>query len=158
MARPPIVARPGSQLFGRQLEAALDYLEANGGGGGATNLTYTALTRLLESSSGTDVTLPLVGSDPGLMSAADKTKLDGIASGATANAADASLRDRTTHTGSQAISTVTGLQAALDGKAAVSHTHTSSQITDLGVGFVVENRTSDPGSPVTGQIWLRTDL
>lgn len=24
--------------------------------------------------------------------------------------------------------------------------------------FVIENRTSDPGSPVTGQIWLRTDL
>jgi hypothetical protein len=23
---------------------------------------------------------------------------------------------------------------------------------------VIENRTSDPGSPVTGQIWLRTDL
>lgn len=26
------------------------------------------------------------------------------------------------------------------------------------VSFVVENRTSDPGSPVTGQLWLRTDL
>ncbi|GAJ22967.1 unnamed protein product [marine sediment metagenome] len=24
--------------------------------------------------------------------------------------------------------------------------------------FVVENRTSDPSSPVDGQIWLRTDL
>lgn len=46
--------------------------------GGATNLTYTASTRLLESSTGTDVTLPLVSFDPGLMSAADKTKLDAI--------------------------------------------------------------------------------
>ncbi|MEG4315346.1 hypothetical protein U8L64_10085 [Pseudomonas sp. FIP_A4] len=45
-----------------------------------------------------------------------KTKLDGIAAGATANATDAQLRDRTTHTGTQAISTVTGLQTALDGK------------------------------------------
>lgn len=26
------------------------------------------------------------------------------------------------------------------------------------VEFVIENRTSDPGSPVSGQIWLRTDL
>lgn len=26
------------------------------------------------------------------------------------------------------------------------------------VSFLVENRTSDPGSPTTGQIWLRTDL
>jgi len=24
--------------------------------------------------------------------------------------------------------------------------------------FVIENRTSDPGSPVPGQLWLRTDL
>ena len=24
--------------------------------------------------------------------------------------------------------------------------------------LVIENRTSDPGSPVTGQIWLRVDL
>lgn len=45
-----------------------------------------------------------------------KTKLDGIAAGATANATDAQLRDRATHTGSQAISTVSGLQTALDGK------------------------------------------
>lgn len=50
----------------------------------------------------------------GFMSAADKTKLDGIANGATANATDAQLRDRATHTGEQAISTVTGLQSALD--------------------------------------------
>ncbi|MCD6531264.1 hypothetical protein J7K99_02330 [bacterium] len=27
-----------------------------------------------------------------------------------------------------------------------------------GVGFVIENRTSDPSSPVVGQIWIRTDL
>lgn len=47
---------------------------------------------------------------------ADKTKLDGIATGATLNSSDASLRDRATHTGAQVISTVTGLQAALDGK------------------------------------------
>lgn len=51
--------------------------------------------------------------DPGLISAADKTKLDGIATGATANAADASLRDRTTHTGEQALDTITGLVSAL---------------------------------------------
>lgn len=45
---------------------------------------------------------------------AEKNKLAGIASGATANATDAQLRDRATHTGSQAISTVTGLQGELD--------------------------------------------
>lgn len=48
---------------------------------------------------------------------AEKAKLGGVATGATANATDAALRDRGTHTGAQAISTVTGLQAALDLKA-----------------------------------------
>ena len=40
---------------------------------------------------------------------AAKTKLDGIASGATANATDAQLRDRSTHTGTQTAGTITGL-------------------------------------------------
>jgi hypothetical protein len=52
------------------------------------------------------------------MAPAQHTKLAGIATGATANATDAALRDRATHTGSQAISTVTGLQTVLDGKEA----------------------------------------
>lgn len=62
---------------------------------------------------------------------AEKTKLTGIATSATKNATDADLRDRTTHTGSQPISSVTGLQTALNGKAASSHTHVQSDITDL---------------------------
>ena len=51
-------------------------------------------------------------------STAEKNKLAGVADGATANATDAQLRDRSTHTGAQAISTVTGLQGALDAKEA----------------------------------------
>ena len=51
---------------------------------------------------------------PGTMSAADKTKLDGIATGATANSSDATLLARANHTGEQAISTITGLQTELD--------------------------------------------
>ena len=68
--------------------------------------------------------------------------------------------------------------------AAASHTHAASAITSgtldaariptldaistpvasvnfngqQATSFVIENRTSDPGSPTTGQIWLRTDL
>ncbi|KFJ11274.1 hypothetical protein DR66_2786 [Delftia acidovorans] len=41
-------------------------------------------------------------------------KLGGVATGATKNATDAQLRDRSTHTGEQAIASVTGLQDALD--------------------------------------------
>lgn len=49
-------------------------------------------------------------------SSAAKTKLDGIEEGATANATDAQLRDRSTHTGVQPISSVTGLQTSLNSK------------------------------------------
>ena len=88
-------------------------LEAGGGGGGgATDLAYTPATRLLASSTGADVTLPLVGADAGLMSSADKTKLDGIATGATANSSDATLLDRANHTGTQDASTITGSKLA----------------------------------------------
>lgn len=62
---------------------------------------------------------------------AEKTKLSGIATSATANATDAQLRDRSTHTGTQAISTVTGLQTELDSKALSSHPHTIANVTGL---------------------------
>jgi len=55
-----------------------------------------------------------------------------ISTTATANATDAALRDRATHTGAQAISTVTGLQAALDGKAPSVHTHGVTDLTATG--------------------------
>jgi hypothetical protein len=47
----------------------------------------------------------------GSLSASDKTKLDSVAAGATVNASDASLRDRSTHTGTQAATTLTGTLA-----------------------------------------------
>lgn len=46
----------------------------------------------------------------------EKSKLAGIASGATANSSDATLLARANHTGTQAISTVDGLQGELDVK------------------------------------------
>lgn len=53
---------------------------------------------------------------PGLMHYADKNKLDGIEDGATANQTDSYLLNRVNHTGTQSISTVSGLQSALDTK------------------------------------------
>ena len=60
----------------------------------ATNLSYTASTRLLESSTGTDVTLPEVvaGGNSGLITGADKTKIDGIEAGATGDQTAAEIR------------------------------------------------------------------
>lgn len=56
------------------------------------------------------------GSAQVMMSASERTKLGTVSSGATANATDEELRDRALHTGEQEISTVTGLQVALDNK------------------------------------------
>ncbi|MDP2746207.1 SGNH/GDSL hydrolase family protein [Pseudomonas sp.] len=54
----------------------------------------------------------------GFMVAADKEKLNGVATGATANDTDSNLKNRANHTGGQPISTVTGLEAALSAKQA----------------------------------------
>ena len=48
----------------------------------------------------------VAGGAAGFMTGADKTKLDGVATGATANATDAALRDRSTHTGTQLAATI----------------------------------------------------
>jgi len=80
---------------------------------------------------------------------ASKAKLDGIATGATANATDAQLRDRSTHTGTQSAATITGLGGAAtlnvgtaagtvaagndarlsDARTPTAHTHAASDIT-----------------------------
>lgn len=54
------------------------------------------------------------------ISSAQTTKLNSIATGATVNASDAQLRDRSTHTGTQPISSVSNLQTLLDAKAATA--------------------------------------
>lgn len=86
---------------------------------GTTNLDQLAAPTgvTVFSSTGNDVVLPLAtATNSGLQSPSDKSKIDGIASGATVNETDAYLLDRANHTGTQTISTVTGLQAGLDSK------------------------------------------
>ena len=51
----------------------------------SVDLTYTASTRILANTGGDNVTLPEAGSDPGLMSSADKTKLDYISATSSVN-------------------------------------------------------------------------
>lgn len=52
----------------------------------------------------------------GLMTEGERTKLASIAEQATKNAADDALRDRSTHSGTQGMETITGLSAALDAR------------------------------------------
>src|ERR1700752_318788 len=49
----------------------------------------------------------------GFMSAANKTKLDGVATGATANSTDATLLNRANHTGTQLASTISNFAATV---------------------------------------------
>jgi len=89
------------------------------GGGSGTNLsigTTTSTTLDINSDTGNNATIPgATLSVAGLLTSADKGKLDGVEANATANSTDATLLNRANHTGEQAISTITGLQAALDG-------------------------------------------
>lgn len=65
----------------------------------------------------------------GFLSASDKTKLDGIATGATANSTDAQLRDRSTHTGTQTASTISDFNSAARGAISLTTTGTSGAAT-----------------------------
>lgn len=74
-----------------------------------------------------------VGGQAGVFCALEKEKLDGIATAATANATDAALRDRTTHTGTQVAATISDFAAEV-----------LSEVTDILVAGA--NMTITPGS------------
>lgn len=86
-------------------------------------------------------------------------KLAGIATGATANATDAQLRDRSTHTGTQAAGTITGLAAiATSGSAGdlASGTVPIARIPTGSTGSTVcignDARLSDTRTPTAGSV------
>lgn len=82
-----------------------------------TDLTYDPATRTISSSTGGDVVLPEAGVNPGLLSVADKSKLDNVPA------------DTTTELGEKA--DTDSVNSALATKAPLSHGHTKSQITDF---------------------------
>lgn len=73
--------------------------------------------------------------------------------------------DRTNHTGTQAIASVSGLQTALDGKAAASHAHTIANVTALQTALDGKAALADgsqalaqDGTDTTQRTWRATDL
>lgn len=98
------------------------------GGSFETNLSYDPITRLLSSSTGTGTVLPLASANnAGLMSLADKDKLDSIEYGATVSTftpaleaklialdTNEELRDRTTHFGFQSSNTIFDFAESVD--------------------------------------------
>lgn len=92
-----------------------DGIELSGDTPAALSDTPVAGTSLLASKADHVHPFPPLANNTtkGLMSGADKAKLDAVANGATANASDSHLLDRTNHTGTQAIGTIEGLSTAL---------------------------------------------
>ena len=90
-------------------------VDATGGTAGSTNLSSSPTANDVTIVSDTGVDALIAAASPtlaGVMSSADKTKLDSIASGATVNATDAALRDRSTHTGTQPLSSLSASGAS----------------------------------------------
>jgi hypothetical protein len=127
-----------------------------GGGGVATNLAYTAspTNGVIVNSNGTGFTIPAGSTtNASLMLPADKTKLNTIEAGATTNSTDAYLLSRTNHIGSQSISTITGLQTALDTKLEASSIANFETTTQLNARDVANrNRSNHTGTQSAGTI------
>ena len=91
------------------------------------NNNVTELDNALNEKAGKDVATQ---SANGLMSSADKTKLDGIEEGANKTVVDATLSDTSTNPVQNKV-----IDAALAGKANTLHTHTKSEIIDFPISL-----------------------
>lgn len=100
-----------------------DFIDNDTGGGSTpTNLSYTASSTngIVNSDTGTDATLPAGSTiNASLMLPADKTKLNGIATGATANSTDATLLALSNHTGTLLASTISDFATTVTNNSAV---------------------------------------
>jgi hypothetical protein len=124
---------------------------ASGGGGGAVDSVNSQTgVVVLDQDDITD------GTTAKQFLATEKTKLAGIATGATANDTDANLKARANHTGTQATSTIVGLDAALANTVTVAtftgHTGNTSNphsVTKTQVGLGNVDNTADTAKPVS---------
>ena len=123
----------GSEIFtvvqtGQNKKITHSQLLSNLGSTAFTNINEyaTSAQGLLANTSvqpGDNITVLVETASAKIMTSIERTKLTGIATGATANDTNATLRARNTHTGVQEISTVTGLQSSLNSKASITITN-----------------------------------
>lgn len=109
MPRPTITSWAGP-LFKRQLNGILDWLEDNlGGGGGAIADGSVTLPKLADMATDSLLGRDTAGTGPvEALTPAQARGILNVADGATANASDAALRDRSTHTGITVIEVIAG--------------------------------------------------
>jgi len=131
--------------------------DVGGAGAGSTNLSTSvnATTVSIASDTGTDATIVSAsGTNAGILTSSDKSKLDGIASGAQVNTVT-SVASKTgavtllkgdiglanvdnTSDATKPVSTAT--QTALDGKSSTSHTHALNNLSDVSTSGVTSGQ------------------
>lgn len=112
----PVLAGGDAGFMSGSDKSKLDGIEEGAQVNVPANLSTTVgdSTVTVNSDTGTDATIPAATTtDAGVMTAADKTKLDGIQAGATQNQTDAFLLNRANHTGLQAASTISNFQTTV---------------------------------------------
>ena len=97
----------------RPMTGNLDMGSHNVNNAGTVNGVTVESHKSRHQTGGADAIPVATTSVDGLMSAADKTKIDGVQSGATANDTNANLRDRSTHTGTQLAATISDFAATV---------------------------------------------
>lgn len=124
------------------------------GSSGITNLAYTAAVSngVVTSDTGTNATIPLAdGTNAGLFSAAQKTKLDGIEAGAegdqNASEVDSSASGNLTSTNVQ--SALEELQGDIDGLEGATNNLSKTQTSAVEVDITLENDLTGNASDIT---------
>ena len=112
---------------------------------GTTNQVLTATTGAAPAYKTLSADWAVDGATNHVFTAADDTKLTGITTAATANATDALLRDRSTHTGTQVHTTISDFDAGVA-------TNRLDQLANPGADLVMDGyRVTMVGTPLSGQ-------
>ena len=93
-----------------------------------------------------------------IITAAERTKLSGIATGATANSTDATLLDRSNHTGDQLASSISDFDTAVAANSTVSANTAKVGITTAQANAIVANTAKVSNATHTGDVTGSTSL